>query len=73
MLYPARWKKDNCWSEQSPEKSTVPFFFFLGGGGEGAPGIVMESATDKLYNDCMESVISTLEKMDLLYCAKFAI
>ena len=26
MLYPARWKKDNCWSEQSPEKSTVPFF-----------------------------------------------
>ena len=30
MLYQVRWKKDNCWSEQSPDKSivsTVPFFW----------------------------------------------
>ena len=26
VLYPARVKKDNCWSEQSSKKSTVPFF-----------------------------------------------
>ena len=31
MLYPARWKKDNCWSEQSPAKSTVSTVPFFGG------------------------------------------
>ena len=31
MLYPARGKTDNCWSEQSPEKSTVSTVTFFWG------------------------------------------
>ena len=53
MLLSSKVKIDNCWLEQSPEKSivsTVPFvvvvvllllllLFFLWGGGGGPPGI----------------------------------
>ena len=30
MLYPARWKKNDFWSEQSPENRLYLLFRFLG-------------------------------------------
>ena len=55
MFYPGKWKKSNCWSEQSPKDSTVPFFFFWGGGG--APGIV-EFTISRFRSEILEEKIT---------------